>query len=131
MGVAGQHLAASWRLWADLGRTLPWPRPSLPCRYSAFIPLYPVGVAGEVLAIVGALPAVRAQRLHSVALPNAWNAAFDYGAFLQVLYWGVLRWAHCCGLGSGRRLRPAFRPAGSSLLRSAPTPLTGRRPPTP
>jgi very-long-chain (3R)-3-hydroxyacyl-CoA dehydratase len=54
-------------------------------RYSLFVPLYPVGVAGEMAAVFAALPEVRRRRLASVALPNAWNFAFDYGTFLSFL----------------------------------------------
>ena len=62
-----------------LGLTLPaleW------LRYTAFIVLYPVGVFGEVAAIVLAMPTVKALGLYSVAMPNAWNQAFDYYQFL-------------------------------------------------
>lgn len=54
-------------------------------RYSLFVPLYPVGVAGEMAAVFAALPEVRRRRLASVALPNAWNLAFDYATFLSFL----------------------------------------------
>jgi very-long-chain (3R)-3-hydroxyacyl-CoA dehydratase len=54
-------------------------------RYSLFVPLYPIGVAGEMAAVFAALPEVRRRRLASVSLPNAWNFAFDYGTFLSFL----------------------------------------------
>ena len=53
-------------------------------RYSAFLPLYPVGVASEMWLLFSGLPAARGRRLHSVALPNTWNFAFDYSYFLVV-----------------------------------------------
>ena len=54
-------------------------------RYTMFIPLYPVGVAGEMAAAYFALPAIAAQGLHSVRLANPWNFGFDYGVFIKVL----------------------------------------------
>ena len=54
-------------------------------RYSAFIPLYPLGIFGGELPIIRAgLPYIRARRLHSVVMPNAWNFAFSYAAFCVV-----------------------------------------------
>lgn len=53
-------------------------------RYTAFIPLYPIGVAGEMNAVYDALPFVSDRRLRSVALPNALNFGFDYSLFLKV-----------------------------------------------
>ena len=53
-------------------------------RYSAFLPLYPVGVASEMWLLAGGLPAARGRRLHSVTLPNTWNFSFDYAWFLVV-----------------------------------------------
>ena len=52
-------------------------------RYTAFIPLYPVGVVGEVLAIVQALPHLKASGRYDVRLPNAGNVAFSYHRFMQ------------------------------------------------
>lgn len=53
-------------------------------RYSAFLALYPVGVASEMWLLFSGLPAARGRRLHSAALPNKWNFAFDYSYFLVV-----------------------------------------------
>lgn len=53
-------------------------------RYSAFLVLYPIGVVSEMWLLYRGLPAVRALRLHSMALPNWWNFAFDYSYFLVV-----------------------------------------------
>jgi Protein tyrosine phosphatase-like protein, PTPLA len=58
-------------------------------RYTAFLPLYPVGVASEMWLLAGGLPAARGRRLHSVALPNKWNFAFDYSWFLMVRSFSV------------------------------------------
>ena len=53
-------------------------------RYTAFIPLYPVGVVGEMLAVFYALPYIRQHALHYVIMPNAWNFGFDYSIFMTV-----------------------------------------------
>lgn len=53
-------------------------------RYSAFLPLYPVGVVSEMWLVYKGLPAVRQRQLHSVSLPHPWNFAFDYSYFLMV-----------------------------------------------
>jgi hypothetical protein len=57
-------------------------RTACACRYTAFIPLYPVGVAGEMWSVYDALPAIKARGLHSIRLPNPLNFAFDYHTFL-------------------------------------------------
>ena len=47
-------------------------------RYSAFIPLYPLGVASELTMAYLALPIIKAKQPLSVHLPNAFNFGFDY-----------------------------------------------------
>ncbi|PSC75468.1 very-long-chain (3R)-3-hydroxyacyl-dehydratase 2 [Micractinium conductrix] len=54
-------------------------------RYTAFIPLYPIGVVVEMAAVYQALPLIRGRRLRSVAMPNPFNFAFDYHTFLVAL----------------------------------------------
>lgn len=63
-------------------------------RYTAFIPLYPIGVMGEMGAIWLALPLIKENKLRSVVLPNMWNFSFDYGVFLKLLLvvYPVLWW---------------------------------------
>jgi very-long-chain (3R)-3-hydroxyacyl-CoA dehydratase len=54
-------------------------------RYSAFVPLYPLGIfAGEMPIIRAAIPYIAKRGLWSVAMPNAWNGAFSYAAFCRV-----------------------------------------------
>ena len=55
-------------------------------RYSLFLVLYPLGIAGEVLSLLAALPGARAGTvgLH-LSLPNAHNVAFSYHVCLLVL----------------------------------------------
>ena len=47
-------------------------------RYSAFLPLYPLGVASELTMVWLALPTIESGRPWSLTLPNAANFAFDY-----------------------------------------------------
>ncbi len=55
------------------------------CRYSAFIPLYPLGVlAGEMPLIWNGLPYIKQRKLHSIDMPNSLNFAFSYHTFAQV-----------------------------------------------
>jgi hypothetical protein len=59
-------------------------------RYSAFILIYPVGVVAEMVLMYRALPFIRARKLFSVFMPNAYNFAFDYAIFITVgVWWGV------------------------------------------
>ncbi|KAG8547867.1 hypothetical protein GDO81_027288 [Engystomops pustulosus] len=51
-------------------------------RYTLFIVLYPMGVAGELLTIYAALPFVQHTGLYSISLPNKYNFSFDYYTFL-------------------------------------------------
>ncbi|GAB0489432.1 hypothetical protein MMPV_000651 [Pyropia vietnamensis] len=52
-------------------------------RYTAFLPLYPLGIAAEVAVYLRALPAIDATGLYRVALPNDANFAFDFGTFIR------------------------------------------------
>lgn len=56
------------------------------CRYSLFIPLYPVGMLVEMVLMAKSLPYLKSQKLNSIALPNAVNFGFDYRLFIQVPY---------------------------------------------
>ena len=47
-------------------------------RYTAFMPLYPLGVASELTLVWLALPTLKRDRPWSVSLPNSFNFAFDY-----------------------------------------------------
>lgn len=53
-------------------------------RYTLFIPLYPAGVAAEMWVLYSGLPWIASRRLHSLALPNSANFAFDYHWFTIV-----------------------------------------------
>lgn len=86
-------------------------------RYSAFIPLYPIGIfAGEMPIIRAAIPYIAKRGLWSITMPNAWNYAFSYAAFCRVgLYfllpaaflhlYGTLLAARRRKLGGGERKR--------------------------
>jgi len=47
-------------------------------RYTLFIVLYPLGVTGEIMSIIRALPIVKDSDLYSWGLPNSWNISFNY-----------------------------------------------------
>ena len=54
-------------------------------RYSAFIPLYPLGIlGGEMPLIWSGLPYMKERKLHSLEMPNSVNFAFSYYMFAQV-----------------------------------------------
>jgi len=54
-------------------------------RYTMFIPLYPIGVIGEIVSIYNALPTLEKDRMYCIALPNAWNFGFDYAVFMRII----------------------------------------------
>ncbi|EFJ47290.1 hypothetical protein VOLCADRAFT_61480 [Volvox carteri f. nagariensis] len=54
-------------------------------RYTMFIPLYPVGVVAEMGLMVAALPYLAASKPYSLELPNAYNWAFSYHRFIQIV----------------------------------------------
>ncbi|KAG8190484.1 hypothetical protein JTE90_006660 [Oedothorax gibbosus] len=48
------------------------------CRYSLFLGLYPMGVAGEMGNILYALNPIWRRRLFNIALPNKFNISFNF-----------------------------------------------------
>lgn len=52
------------------------------CRYTFFILLYPMGVSGEILTTIFALPYIRDTQWYSVTLPNFANVTFSYYYFV-------------------------------------------------
>lgn len=103
-------------------------------RYTAFIPLYPLGVLAEMTLMYDALPALdneldgrsgggggAAGAAYSLRLPNAWNAAFDYATFLRcvLLAYPFLWWQlYSMLLGQRRkRLAPA-RAEGATMSKN-------------
>lgn len=62
-------------------------------RYSAFIPLYPLGFAAEVVCLLVALPHLKTARPLSVDMPNAHNFAFDFWAFMHI--YGTFAYTIC------------------------------------
>ncbi len=83
-----------WRIRRITDATQAPPQHSMPtradasqaaCRYSAFIPLYPLGIlGGEMPLIWSGLPYMRQRKLHSLEMPNSMNFAFSYPIFAQV-----------------------------------------------
>lgn len=54
-------------------------------RYTAFLPLYPVGAVSEMTLMYAALPSIGDRKLYTISMPNPYNFAFDYKLFVQVL----------------------------------------------
>lgn len=54
-------------------------------RYTAFIPLYPLGVVAEMVLLYKGLPYVRERSIMSVSMPNTWNFAWDHALFVQIM----------------------------------------------
>ncbi|XP_048584215.1 very-long-chain (3R)-3-hydroxyacyl-CoA dehydratase isoform X2 [Nematostella vectensis] len=52
-------------------------------RYTAWIPLYPVGMITEVILIWKALPLLDQTQRFSIILPNAFNFSFSFAMFLR------------------------------------------------
>mmetsp|Transcript_29687 Transcript_29687/g.70752 ORF Transcript_29687/g.70752 Transcript_29687/m.70752 type:complete len:219 (+) Transcript_29687:48-704(+) len=80
--AASEVIRYPWYAATLLGRcphALTW------LRYTAFIPLYPVGVLAEVWIILEALPIAKESGMYSLRMPNWANFAFDYPMFLWAL----------------------------------------------
>jgi len=56
------------------------------CRYSFFLILYPMGVAGELICIHHSLPRARKTGIFSFPMPNKLNFGFDFVPFCYCLY---------------------------------------------
>ncbi|VBB30475.1 unnamed protein product [Acanthocheilonema viteae] len=53
-------------------------------RYSLFIVLYPLGVTGELLVILAALPEVSAKKHFTLEMPNIFNIGFSFWWYLII-----------------------------------------------
>nr|CAH8869850.1 unnamed protein product [Trichobilharzia regenti] len=53
-------------------------------RYSAFMVLYPTGISGEILLVLGGIKSLKETGKYSVNLPNALNCSFSYLVVLVV-----------------------------------------------
>jgi very-long-chain (3R)-3-hydroxyacyl-CoA dehydratase len=69
----------SYALGANIPEWLNW------LRYSAFIPLYPIGGSAEIWLMLHALPTIDAEEPYTIAMPNTANFAFHYPTFLKGL----------------------------------------------
>ena len=80
-----------WTLWspATLPRWLIW------LRYSLFIPLYPLGMAGELMCILKAIPVLWREGIWTLELPNTWNVSFDWSYYCA---FDALMYLPCCPL---------------------------------
>jgi len=54
-------------------------------RYTLFIVLYPIGVSGELITIVSAIPYIRHRNLWAIHLPNFANISFYYHYLLVIV----------------------------------------------
>ena len=80
--AAADVVRYAWYAAAALSPNNEAPGPLTWARYSAFIPLYPLGVfAGEMPLIKAAIPLIKERKLWSVEMPNEFNFAFSYAAF--------------------------------------------------
>ncbi|XP_054161032.1 very-long-chain (3R)-3-hydroxyacyl-CoA dehydratase hpo-8-like [Oppia nitens] len=59
-------------------------------RYTLFIVLYPLGVSGELLTMVAAIPYIRDSGLYSLSLPNFANFSFYYHYGLVAIMLGYI-----------------------------------------
>lgn len=57
------------------------PRWLLVARYTAFLPLYPLGIICEWMLYYISLHEVDMKEIGRIRMPNAWNFAFDYGVW--------------------------------------------------
>lgn len=69
---------------------VPVPYLSTWMRYSAFIVLYPLGVASELACVVLALPLIKESQLWTITMPNRFNFAFDYHLVCLLIVVGYL-----------------------------------------
>ncbi|VDK83833.1 unnamed protein product [Litomosoides sigmodontis] len=53
-------------------------------RYSLFIVLYPLGVTGELIAVLSALPEVSTKKHFTIEMPNIFNIGFSFWWYLIV-----------------------------------------------
>lgn len=60
------------------------------CRYTLFLPLYPIGVAGELITIYASLPFIKASGIYSVELPNPANISFSYYFYVIFIIFSYL-----------------------------------------
>jgi len=54
-------------------------------RYTVFVPLYPLGAGSEMKLMYDARAHARKTNMFAITMPNAYNFAFDYVAFLNAL----------------------------------------------
>ncbi|BHF65439.1 Very-long-chain [Sparganum proliferum] len=59
-------------------------------RYTAWIPLYPIGFMCEGKLIILAMPLLEQSRKFCLDLPNPWNVSFDFPLFLHVYFLAML-----------------------------------------
>lgn len=75
------------------------PYPILWLRYSFFVVLYPIGIVAEWLIYYLTLQHVDETRIYSIAMPNKYNFAFDFGTWNRIIlllyfYFGPFMYLH-------------------------------------
>ncbi|XP_072936048.1 very-long-chain (3R)-3-hydroxyacyl-CoA dehydratase hpo-8 [Epargyreus clarus] len=58
------------------------PQSLLFLRYSTFLPLYPIGITGELLCMYHSLDEIYKRKLFTISMPNNWNFIFNYYYFV-------------------------------------------------
>lgn len=93
-------------------------------RYTAFIPLYPLGVTAEMAVLADALPTLRTKRMYSVAMPNAYNFTFEYHVFIMVVLalYPFLWWQLYSSLLRSRSKKLKLAPQGPASSGSSSQP---------
>ena len=78
-----QNLVSGGASKSGLGKALTW------LRYTAFIPLYPVGFTGEMGCFWTAIPFVKSTGKWSITMPNTQNFSFSYANWIYFLLFVV------------------------------------------
>ncbi|KAK9806866.1 hypothetical protein WJX72_005499 [[Myrmecia] bisecta] len=117
--VAATAMLRAWAI-SEVIR-YPWYAAQVLGRYTAFIALYPIGVIGEIIIMYSSIQIVKRRHLHSVAMPNALNFAFDYHLFLEglLLVYPFLWYQLYSFLLTQRKRKLGAEPAGPASVEQA------------
>lgn len=88
-------------------------------RYSTFLPLYPLGAGSEWLTLYAALPHIYESDILSIAMPNRFNIAFDYGTLcfiILILYIPGLPYMYMHMMGQRRKYMAMYSAPTSQQL---------------
>ncbi|CAG7816679.1 unnamed protein product [Allacma fusca] len=82
-------------------------------RYSFFVFLYPLGITGELWALLDSLDYVKKHNVWTIRMPNAWNATFNYHHMLiliMLLYIPIFPKLYCHMFAQRRKVLGGARP---------------------